>query len=105
MQFASAVMLAAVLAGVVGVATSGLANETKFATTSVDRMHKGDRLSPASSIAWPQDNSKATKAPTIVPAGVIGHSARWLNRNVHEYLVDALHDANLTLFSYGPYFK
>jgi hypothetical protein len=38
MQFASAVMLAAVLAGVVCVATSGLANETKFATTSVDRM-------------------------------------------------------------------
>jgi hypothetical protein len=69
MQFASAVMLAAVLAGVVCVATSGLANETKFATTSVDRMHKGDRLSPASGIAWPQDNSKATKAPTIVPAG------------------------------------
>ena len=65
MQFASAVMLAAVLAGVVCVATSGLANETKFATTSVDRMHKGDRLSPASSLPRP----KTTKMPTIVPAG------------------------------------
>jgi hypothetical protein len=64
-QFAGAVVLAAVLAGVACIATSGLANGAKFATMSVDRMHKGDRLSPASSLPRP----KTTKMPTIVPAG------------------------------------
>ena len=68
-QFAGAVMLAEVLAGVACIATSGLATGAKFATTSVDRVHKGDRLPPASNPARPADNSKTTKAPTIVPAG------------------------------------
>jgi hypothetical protein len=42
-QFAGAVILATVLAGVACIATSGLANVAKFATTSVDRTHKGDQ--------------------------------------------------------------
>jgi hypothetical protein len=68
-QFAGAVMLAAVLAGAACIATSGLANGEKFATESVDRMHKGDRLFPLSNPARPADNSKTTKVPTIVPPG------------------------------------
>jgi hypothetical protein len=68
-QFAGAVILATVLAGVACIATSGLANVAKFATTSVDRTHKGDRLSPASNLARPADKSKTAKVPTIVPAG------------------------------------
>ena len=67
-QFAGAVMLAAVLAGVACIATSGFANEARFATPSVDRMHKGDRLPPASNVTRPQGNSKTT-LPKIVPAG------------------------------------
>jgi len=68
-QFAGAVMVAAVLAGVGCIATSGLANVAKFATTSVDRTHKGDRLSPAFNPARPADKSETTRVPTIVPAG------------------------------------
>jgi hypothetical protein len=68
-QFAGAVILAAVLGGAACIATSGLANGTKFATISVDRTHKGDRLTPASNLSRPGDNSKTTKMPTIVPAG------------------------------------
>ena len=68
-QFAAAVMLAAVLAGVACIATSGLANGAKFTTASVDRMHKGDRLPPTPNFARPENNSKTTKMPTIVPAG------------------------------------
>ena len=68
-QFAGAVMLAAVLAGVACVATSGLASGAKFSTISVDRMHKGDRLSPASNLARPEDNFQTIKTPRIVPAG------------------------------------
>ena len=68
-QFAGAVVLAAVLAGVACIATSGLANGAKFATTLVDRMHKGDRLPLAHRLLPPADNSKTTKVPTIVPAG------------------------------------
>ena len=66
-QFAGAVMLAAVLAGVVCIATTGLANETKF--PSVDRIHKGDQLAPVSHHPRPEDNFKTTKVPTIVPKG------------------------------------
>jgi hypothetical protein len=68
-QFAGAVMLAAVLAGGACIATSGVADEAKFPTTSVDRMRKGDRLPALPNVPRPQDNSKTTKAPTIVPAG------------------------------------
>ena len=68
-QFAGAVMLAAVLAGVACIATPGRANGPKFTTASVDRAHKGDRLSPASNLARPENNSKTTKVPAIVPAG------------------------------------
>ena len=60
-QIAGAVMLAAVLAGVACIATSGFANEAKFATPSVDRTHKSDRLPPASNFT--------TTVPKIVPAG------------------------------------
>jgi hypothetical protein len=68
-QFAGAVVLAVVWAGVVCVATSGFARGAKFANTSVDRTHKGDRLLPAPSRALPEITSKTTKVPTVVPAG------------------------------------
>ena len=68
-QFAGAVMLSAVLAGAACLATSGRADGSKFATTSVDRTHKGDQLSPAFNFPRPADNSKSTKMPTIVPSG------------------------------------
>ena len=70
-QFAAAVMLAAVLAGVACIATSGLTNGPKFATTSVDRMHKGDRLPQATKLQRPQisSNFKKVSPPTKVPPG------------------------------------
>jgi hypothetical protein len=70
-QFAGAAILAAVLAGVACIATSGLANGPKFATTSVDRMHKGDRLPQATKLQRPQISSSFTKVspPTKVPPG------------------------------------
>jgi hypothetical protein len=68
-QFAGAVVLAALFAGIACIATSGHANEAKLPTPSVDRMHKGDRLPPAPSRARPEITSKTTKAPTIVPSG------------------------------------
>jgi hypothetical protein len=58
-------MLAALFAEIACIATSGHANEAKFAITSIDRTHKGDRLLSRSNL----DNSKTTKAPLIVPAG------------------------------------
>jgi hypothetical protein len=64
-QFAGAVMLAALFAGIVCIVTSGHANEAKLATTSVDRAHKGDRLPSQSGF----DKSRTTKAPILVPAG------------------------------------
>jgi hypothetical protein len=64
-QFAGAVMLAALFAGVVCIATSGHANEAKLTTAFVDRMHKGDRLPLPSNLG----NYKTTKGPTIVPSG------------------------------------
>jgi hypothetical protein len=60
-QFVGAVMLAALFAGVACIATSGHANEAKFASISVDRMHKGDRL--PSNHGQLENNSNATKLP------------------------------------------
>jgi len=68
-QFVGAVMLAAVLAGAACIATPGRANGPKYTTASVDRTHKGDRISPAAHLAPSADNFKATKVPTIVPTG------------------------------------
>ena len=65
-QFAGEVMPAAVLAGVACIATSGLANGAKFATTSVDRVHKGDRLPPSVQPSAVQNNEDANNC---VPAG------------------------------------
>jgi hypothetical protein len=64
-QFAGAVMLAALFAGVACIATSGHANEAKLGTASIDRTHKGDRLPLASKL----NDSKNMKMPAIVPAG------------------------------------
>ena len=70
-QFAGAAILAAVLAGVACIATSGFADGAKFVTTSVDRMLKGDRLPRASNPQRPAINSNSMKVipSTNVPAG------------------------------------
>ena len=64
-QLAGAVMLAALFACMVCIATSGHANEAKLATASVDRMHKGDRLPLPSNLSI----YKTTKGPAVVPSG------------------------------------
>ena len=64
-QFAGAVVLAALFAGMACIATSGHANEAKLATTAVDRMHKGDRLPLPSNTG----NHKNPKGLTVVPSG------------------------------------
>src|SRR5215470_4155460 len=90
-QFAGAVMVAAVLAGVGCITTSGLANVSKFATTSVDRTHKGDRLSPASSLARRADKSESLRCRQLCRQGVIRHLVRLLTRTVDGYSADVLH--------------
>jgi hypothetical protein len=64
-QFAGAVVLAALSAGIICIGTIGNATSAKLATTSVDRTHKGDRLPSQFRL----DKSKTTKAPIFVPAG------------------------------------
>ncbi len=68
-QIAGAVMLAGGLAGMACFATSGFAGSNKFSTISVDRTHKGDRLSPESSWLRQEHKSTTMKLPSVVPSG------------------------------------
>ncbi len=65
-QFAGAVVLAAGLAGVACIVPSGFAGEAK---ATVDRTHKGDRLSPAINRARPENKSTTMNLPRLVPLG------------------------------------
>jgi len=70
-QIAGAVLLSAMFAGVVNIATTGFADEAKFSVISVNRTHKGDRLPRASNLQHPQINSNSTRLgpSTNVPPG------------------------------------
>jgi hypothetical protein len=70
-HIAGALLLSAVFAGVASIATTGFADGASFSAISVNRTHKGDRLSQASNLQRPEINSNSMKAipSTRVPPG------------------------------------
>jgi hypothetical protein len=70
-QIAGALLLSAMFAGVVSIATTGFANGANSAVTSVNRTHKGDRFPQATNFPRPEINSNSMKVSpsTNVPPG------------------------------------
>jgi hypothetical protein len=92
-QFAGAVMLAVVLAGVVCVATSGFARGQNLQTHQSIGRTKAIGFSQRPAARFQKLPPKPRRCPQLCRRGAIRHSARLLIQSVDGYSVDALHNA------------